>query len=58
MMRISREEEHYIGGARPAFHGRVKAGFAKDGKLTALDLFVICDNGPYEAQGDGGDQRA
>ena len=42
------------GGARPAFHGRVKAGFAKDGKLHALDLFVICDNGPYEAQGDGG----
>jgi CO/xanthine dehydrogenase Mo-binding subunit len=32
----------------------VKAGFAKDGRLTALDLYVICDNGPYEAQGDGG----
>ena len=53
MMRISREEEHYMGGARPAFHGRVKAGFTKDGKLTALDLFVISDNGPYESQGDG-----
>ena len=53
LMRISREEEHYLGGARPAFHGRVKAGFAKDGRLTALDLFVICDNGPYESQGDG-----
>ncbi len=53
MMRISREEEHYMGGARPAFHGRVKAGFDKEGKLTALDLFVISDNGPYEGQGDG-----
>jgi xanthine dehydrogenase molybdenum-binding subunit len=52
LMRISREEEHNLGGARPAFHGRVKAGFAKDGRLTALDLFVICDNGPYESQGD------
>jgi xanthine dehydrogenase molybdenum-binding subunit len=53
MMRISREEEHYMGGARPAAHGRVKAGFTKDGKLTAVDLFVISDNGPYESQGDG-----
>ncbi|MGE3511421.1 MAG: xanthine dehydrogenase family protein molybdopterin-binding subunit [Vicinamibacterales bacterium] len=54
MMRISREEEHYMGGARPAFHGRVRAGFDKEGRITALDLFVISDNGPYEAQGDGG----
>jgi CO/xanthine dehydrogenase Mo-binding subunit len=54
MMRVTRDEEHYMGGARPAFQGRVKAGFAKDGRLTALDLYVICDNGPYEAQGDGG----
>ena len=54
MMRISRGEEHVMGGARPAFQGRVKAGFAKDGKLTALDLYVVSDNGPYESQGDGG----
>lgn len=53
LMRVTRNDEHYIGGARPAFQGRVKAGFAKDGRLTALDMFVICDNGPYEAQGDG-----
>ncbi len=52
MMRISREEEHYMGGARPAFVGRVKAGFARDGRLTALDLFVVSDNGPYEMQFD------
>ena len=48
MMRITRDEEHYIGGARPALHGRVKVGFAKDGRITALDLFVIADNGPYD----------
>jgi CO/xanthine dehydrogenase Mo-binding subunit len=31
-MRISREDEHYIGGARPAVHGRVKAAFSKEGR--------------------------
>jgi CO/xanthine dehydrogenase Mo-binding subunit len=29
MMRISREEEHAIGRARPAMHGRLKVGFTK-----------------------------
>ena len=54
MMRISREEEHYIGGVRPAVHGRVKIGLAKDGRITALDMFVIAENGPYDSQGDAG----
>ena len=39
MMRITREEEPYIGGLRPGMHGRVKAGFAKDGRMLALDIF-------------------
>jgi len=52
MMRISREEEHYIGRARQGVHSRVKVGFRKDGRITALDLFVVGDNGPYDAQGD------
>jgi xanthine dehydrogenase molybdenum-binding subunit len=52
MMRISREEEHYIGRARPAIHGRLKVGFAPDGRITAIDMFVICDSGPYDPQGD------
>ena len=52
MMRISREEEHYIGRARPSLHGRMKVGFAKDGRITAIDMFVVCDNGPYDPQGD------
>src|ERR1700733_12923821 len=52
MMRISREEETFIGRARPSFQGRMKAGFSKEGRITALDMFVICDNGPYDAVGD------
>jgi CO/xanthine dehydrogenase Mo-binding subunit len=54
MMRIDRETEHYIGGARPAVHGRLKVGFAKEGRITALDMFVVNENGPYEPVGDTG----
>jgi len=52
MMRISREEETFIGRARPSFQGRMKVGFSKEGRITALEMFVICDNGPYDAVGD------
>ncbi len=52
MMRITREEEHFIGRARPGIFARVKAGFRKDGRITAIDMYAICDNGPYDAQGD------
>jgi CO/xanthine dehydrogenase Mo-binding subunit len=52
MLRISREEEHGIGGARPSLLGRMKVGFAKTGEITAIDMFVVCENGPYEPQGD------
>jgi xanthine dehydrogenase molybdenum-binding subunit len=52
MMRISREEEHYIGRARPGIRGRMKVGFAKDGRITALDMCSVSDNGPFERQGD------
>jgi xanthine dehydrogenase molybdenum-binding subunit len=52
MMRISREEETFIGRARPSLMGRMKAGFSKDGRLIALDMFVIANNGPYDAVGD------
>jgi xanthine dehydrogenase molybdenum-binding subunit len=52
MMRISREEEHYIGRARPSLAGRIKVGFTKEGKITAVDMFVVMDNGPYDPQGD------
>lgn len=52
MMRISREEETFIGRARPGFQGRMKVGFSKEGRITAVDMFVVSDNGPYDAQGD------
>jgi xanthine dehydrogenase molybdenum-binding subunit len=52
MMRISREEETFIGRARPSLMGRMKVGFSKDGRITALDMFVISNNGPYDANGD------
>jgi xanthine dehydrogenase molybdenum-binding subunit len=54
MMRITREEEHFIGGVRPAVQGRVKIGFASDGRITACDMFTIGENSPYEPQGDAG----
>jgi xanthine dehydrogenase molybdenum-binding subunit len=53
MMRISREEEHFIGRARPSIHSRVKVGFAKDGRITAVDMFVVAESGPYGPTGDG-----
>src|ERR1700730_3213519 len=52
MMRISREEETFIGRARPGFQGRMKVAFSKEGRILALDMFVVSDNGPYDAQGD------
>ena len=52
MMRITREEEQYIGGIRPAVHGRVKAGFAKDGRLLAVDM--LHDRREQRLRGAGG----
>jgi CO/xanthine dehydrogenase Mo-binding subunit len=53
MMRIAREDEHYIGRARPALHSRAKVGFDKDGRITAVDLYVVTENGPFDQVGDG-----
>src|ERR1700676_3965948 len=44
MMRISREEEHFIGRARPSLTGRMRAGFSKEGRIVALDMFSIINN--------------
>lgn len=52
MMRISREEESYIGRARTNMTGRAKIGFKTDGRITALDLFIVQDSGPYGPMGD------
>jgi CO/xanthine dehydrogenase Mo-binding subunit len=52
MMRVSREEESYIGRARTNMVGRARLGVRKDGRITALDLFIVQDNGPYGPMGD------
>jgi xanthine dehydrogenase molybdenum-binding subunit len=54
MLRISREEETFIGRGRPSLMGRMKVGFSQDGRITALDMYVICNTGPYDAVGDAG----
>ena len=52
MMRISREEETYIGRTRPGFQAWAKMGFKKDGRVTAIDCFIVEDSGPYRGKGD------
>lgn len=52
MMRIGLEEEHSIGRARAGLHMRARVGFRKDGRITAMDLFIVQDNGPYDRWGD------
>ena len=52
MMRISREEETYIGRVRPGYQAWVKMGFKKDGRVTAIDAFIVEASGPYRRQGD------
>ncbi|MEX0912211.1 MAG: molybdopterin cofactor-binding domain-containing protein, partial [Gemmatimonadota bacterium] len=46
MMRISRAEENYVGFARSGFQGRLRMGFRADGRLQAVDLYIVQDNGP------------
>ncbi|MEE8148161.1 MAG: molybdopterin cofactor-binding domain-containing protein, partial [Longimicrobiales bacterium] len=52
MMRINRYEENYIGRARPGFQAQVKIGFRADGRITALDMYILGDGGPYGRSGD------
>jgi xanthine dehydrogenase molybdenum-binding subunit len=52
MLRITRYEENYIGRARPGFQGWARIGYRADGRVAALDLFIIQDNGPYGRSGD------
>ncbi len=54
MMRLTREEETLVGRARPAIIGRCKIGFTKDGRITAVDYYSLCNGGSYDAQNDGG----
>jgi len=54
MMRISRAEEYFLGSARPGFQGRLKMGFRADGRLLAVDLYIVQENGPNRGFGDLG----
>ncbi len=45
-VRVSREEEYYIGKGRAGFQGWAKIGFAENGRVTAADIYCIQDNGP------------
>jgi CO/xanthine dehydrogenase Mo-binding subunit len=46
MMRVSRHEEYFMGSARPGFQGRIKIGFRDDGRIAAVDLYIVQENGP------------
>ncbi len=45
MMRVSRHEEYAIGQGRAGFQGRIKVGFRADGRIVAMDAFVVAENG-------------
>jgi CO/xanthine dehydrogenase Mo-binding subunit len=46
MLRITRAEEYYLGAARTGFQGRIRMGFAANGKVLAADVYVVQENGP------------
>ncbi len=46
MLRISRAEEYFLGAARCGFQGRVRIGFMPDGRINAVDFYVVQENGP------------
>lgn len=52
MMRVTREEEFTIGGARQGFQGWIKVGFKPDGVMAGCDLYIVSDNG---GKGGGAD---
>lgn len=52
MMRVTREEEFTIGGARQGFQGWIKVGFKDNGQMAGCDLYIVSDNG---GKGGGGD---
>ena len=52
LMRISRSEEYFLGSARPGFQGRIKMGFRDDGRITAIDVYIVQENGPNQGGGD------
>jgi xanthine dehydrogenase molybdenum-binding subunit len=54
MLRVNRAEEALFGSSRPGFQGRIRMGFRADGRVTAADLYIVQQNGPYNGGGDLG----
>ena len=52
MLRITRYDENNLGRARPGFQAWTRIGYRSDGRITALDLYVVQENGPYGRSGD------
>lgn len=48
MLRISREEEYYLGSQRHSLQGSIKLGFRSNGRICAADLYALQANGAYE----------
>ncbi|MSR10215.1 MAG: xanthine dehydrogenase family protein molybdopterin-binding subunit [Gammaproteobacteria bacterium] len=44
-LRITREQEFYIGSARSGMQGWIKVGAKADGKVCAVDLVIVNDGG-------------
>ncbi|MEX0619296.1 MAG: xanthine dehydrogenase family protein [Pseudohongiellaceae bacterium] len=44
-LRITREQEFYIGSARSGMQGWIKVGVKADGKVSAVDLVIVNDGG-------------
>lgn len=47
LLRVTRDEEYAYGRARAGFQGWLRMGFRKDGRITAVDMYVVQSNGPY-----------
>ncbi len=45
-LRITREEEFYIGVGRPGMQGWIRTGVRADGSVAAVDVIIISDGGP------------
>jgi CO/xanthine dehydrogenase Mo-binding subunit len=52
-LRITREQEFYIGSARSGMQGWIKVGVKENGKVAAVDLIIVNDNGA-NGGGSGG----
>ena len=45
-LRVTREQEYYLGVGRPGMQGWVKTGVRADGSVAAVDVIIISDGGP------------